>query len=648
MARINANGDVGTGRNKPYKVIGAVVLVVAVVLVALWLKVVRGGEQATDGLATFVAKQGPLTISVPETGTIKSREQIIIKNEVEGRTSIISLIPEGTHVEKGDLLVQLDKSTLEDAKINQEILVQNAYAALIKAQEDLEVVKNQAISDVNVAELTLEFAKQDLVQYEQGQYPKDVNEATSKIKLANEELTRAKETLKWSQELFEKKYIANTELQADRLAVERRDLDRQLAVNDLNLLQDFTYHRQLRQLKSDVQQAEMALERAQRKARADVAQAQAELKAKELEHKRQQDKLKKIEDQLDKTTITAPADGMAIYATTARRGGWRDNREPLDEGVEVFERQELIYLPTTASAMAEVDIHESHLQKVRLGLPTVITVDALPGKRFLGTLGRIAPLPDPQSMWMNPDLKVYQSEIYLEGDAPELRTGMTCKAEIIVEQYADAVHVPVWAVLRVGGVPTVYVVKDGVVQERKVEIGLDNNRMVKINSGLDEGEVVLLTPPLKSAAAEEMSQTADTQAGVSPDASDTIDERINQKLKEVNGPQAGTLPPGPAGPPQQGQEQTGAEDVQMPSAQQMQEMRKRLENMSPEQRQKEIEKMRQRFENMSPQQRQKIQERFQRTGPQQGRGPNQPAGTGQGAPSRQPGRARPRSSERNQ
>ncbi|MHC4487494.1 MAG: hypothetical protein ACYS4T_20220 [Planctomycetota bacterium] len=49
-----------------------------------------------SNLATFVAKQGPLTISVLESGTIKSREQIIIRNECEGRSQIIRLVPEGT------------------------------------------------------------------------------------------------------------------------------------------------------------------------------------------------------------------------------------------------------------------------------------------------------------------------------------------------------------------------------------------------------------------------------------------------------------------------------------------------------------------------------------------------------------------------
>ncbi len=121
------------------------------------------------------------------------------------------------------------------------------------------------------------------------------------------------------------------------------------------------------------------------------------------------------------------------------------------------EGQELIHLPTTASMMAEVKIHESSLTKVRVGMPVVVTVDALPGKRFTGRVGRIALLPDATSAWLNPDLKVYSTEIYLDGDASGLRTGMTCKCEIIVEQYDDAVYVPLQSVVRVGDQTVVYV-----------------------------------------------------------------------------------------------------------------------------------------------------------------------------------------------
>jgi len=615
-----------------------VIFIVAVVaIIVVWLTVVRGGQETTSSLATFVAARGPLTISVLESGTVKAREQIILKNEVEGRTSIISLVPEGTRVKKGDLLVELDASTLADAKIDQEIRVQSAYAALIKAQENLAVVQNQAISDVNLAQLSLDFAKQDLDQYTKGRFPNEETAAKNKITLAQEELTRAEDANKWSEQLFLQKYISRTELLADGLAVTRSRNNLTVAQNDLDLLQNFTYHRNMAQYESNVRQAEFALERTNRKAKADVIQAEADLKAKELEYKRQQDKFKKLEDQIAKAKIYAPVDGMVIYATTAQRGRspFGDRREPLQEGVEVFERQELIYLPTAESAMAEVSIHESSLEKVREGLPVVITVDALPGKKFLGRVARIAPLPDARSAFMNPDLKIYPTEIYLEDNDSALRTGMSCKAEIIVEQYEAAVYVPVQAVLRVGGKPTVYVVKEKVFEPRTVEIGLDNNRMVHVLSGLNGGEVVLLTPPLEPSERQpEVSFAAEPNAP--GDVVDAFDQRVRAKLEEANGTEAQVqiAEPQTSDRPGQGFAPTrevrdteeGASERRRPpefsnlSAEEIQKMKERFENMSPEERRKEMEKLRQRFENVSPEQRQEMRQR-QGTRQRQGRVP---------------------------
>jgi HlyD family secretion protein len=285
----------------------------------------------------------------------------------------------------------------------------------------------------------------------------------------------------------------------------------------------------------------MALERTVRKARADVVQAEADLKAKTLEYARQKDKLQKLEDQLTKATVYAPADGLAIYATSAQRGGpFRGRREPLEEGAEVHEREEIIYLPTADSAMAEVSVRESSLEKVRLGLPAIITVDALQGKKFLGRLARIAPLPDAHSMHMNPDLKIYDTDIYLEDNDSALRTGMSCMAEIIVDQYEDAVYIPVQAVMRVRGEPTIYIVNEKAIEPRKVEIGHDNNRMVRIISGLQEGELVLLTPLLKSGTIESESEDIMTEIPDTMVASDSVEQRVSQRLEEINGPGVNT------------------------------------------------------------------------------------------------------------
>jgi HlyD family secretion protein len=561
--------------NKIYAIGGTAAVVVIMLLVAgqVWKS-----KSASDiNGPTYQVKRGPLSISFVVSGTVKAREQAVIKNEVEGRTTIISVIPEGTRVKKGDLLIELDASTLTDQQIDQEISVQNAEASYISAKENQAVVENQAKSDIDLARLTLDFAKQDLEKYLKGEYPYELDKSDADIKLAEEELTRAEETLKWSQKLYEEKYISQTELQADELAAKKKELDLELARKSKDLLADYTYKRNLAQFESDVSQAQMAMERTERKANANVIQAKAELKAKESEFQRQKDKLKKMEDQLAKTKIYAPTDGQVIYATSTRGG--HDPVEPLDVGREVKEREELIYLPAGYSSKADVMVHESNLKKISKGLPAIITVDALPGKIFYGTIATIAPLPDPRSVWINPDLKVYSTEIYIDGNDPSLRTGMRCQAEIIVQQYKDAIYVPMQAVTRINNEPTVYVWNGSLFQSRTVKFGLDNSKVIHILDGLKEGEIVLLTPPLKSSETDSHSQS------LSEKSSDGIQEKIAQNLKDAE---------------KQVSEDSASTTETQSSAKN--KSRERFKNASPEQR----EAMRKKFEQMSPEEREKL------------------------------------------
>ena len=153
---------------------------------------------------------------------------------------------------------------------------------------------------------------------------------------------------------------------------------------------------------------------------------------------------------------------------------------------------------------------------------------------------------------------------------------MNCKAEIIVEQHTDTVYVPVQAVLRVGGQPTVYVLNDnGETEERKVEIGLDDNSMVRIISGLNEGELVLLAPPLKNGAVEPGSRLA----GIRGADANEVSQQITEKLKAANEPAPNARRPrgGGQGPCRRAGARSRME---------------RLKNLPPEERQKEIERMR--------------------------------------------------------
>ena len=589
---------------------GIIITIIVVALVSGGVyKFGLAGEQGINqqDIATFAVKRGPLTISILEAGTIKAREQEILKNEVEGRTTILSLIPEGTRVKEGELLIELDGSELLDNKIDQQIRVENAEAVFIRARENLAVTENQAKSDVDKAVLTLEFAKQDLEKYIQGEYPNELKKAESSIELARESVSRSKDQLEWSEKLYKEKFISQTELQADQLEANRDKVDLEIANNNLALLKDYTYGRNVAELESDVSQAEMALERTNRKAKSDVVQAQADLRANESEYKREQTKLAKIEEQITKTKIYAPSEGLVIYATSAK-GNWRGNQEPLDEGQEVREREELIYLPTTSSSKAEVNIHETNLDKVTLGLSAKVTIDALPGKAFTGTVAKIAPLPDPQRMWMNPDLKVYNTDIYLDGNNEDLRTGMSCMAEIIIERYQDALYIPVQAVLKVGGEPTVYIVIGKNVEPVTIKTGLDNNRMIIVTSGLSEGQKVLLAPPLSSA------QVAEEESEEESDITTTRNEGMptHPGLNAQSGRQgqpSGRQGQGQRDPSARRQRRTNQDGSErQPRAEQggSEQQRPDMSNMTEEQKQK----MKEAFENMSAEEKENLRKRF--------------------------------------
>jgi hypothetical protein len=215
---------------------------------------------------------------------------------------------------------------------------------------------------------------------------------------------------------------------------------------------------------------------------------------------------------------------------------------------------------------------------------------------------------------------------------------MSCKAEVVVEQYQDAVYIPVQAVIRVGGEPTVYVLKEKAFEPRTVEIGLDNNRMVRIVGGLNEGEVVLLTPPLTPGTLEPTAEVA-AEPNAAEGAAGSIEQRVRAKLEEANGtgapgqiaePQTGDRTGQDFAPAREGRDtQAGAGEQRIPpessnlSPEEMQKMKERFENMSPEERSKEIEKMKERFQNVPAEQRQRRRQRQDGASPGEGRSSGQ-------------------------
>ena len=87
--------------------------------------------QIAQGLTATVS-QGPLTVSITESGTVRALDPVVLSSQVEGRITVIELAEEGTFVRKGDVVVRLDSAELEDNIVALEISVENARADLVR------------------------------------------------------------------------------------------------------------------------------------------------------------------------------------------------------------------------------------------------------------------------------------------------------------------------------------------------------------------------------------------------------------------------------------------------------------------------------------------------------------------------------------
>ena len=94
-----------TRKPKPKrKRVMAIAILLVIVLAATALAYYSRSNAEEEQVAVFAAKRGPLTIDVSVGGTIQNRDLVIVRSQVSRRLAILWLIPEGTSVEKGDLL----------------------------------------------------------------------------------------------------------------------------------------------------------------------------------------------------------------------------------------------------------------------------------------------------------------------------------------------------------------------------------------------------------------------------------------------------------------------------------------------------------------------------------------------------------------
>lgn len=461
------------GFRMPWRLLMVVALVAGGVAAYPYLKPYLGADEdatALDTMPSHTVAQGPLVVSVTEDGSLVSAENVDIACGVAGGATIVSLVDDGAQVTEGMELVRLDSSTIAENVSAQKIAYEKARAAMIQAEKD------HAAAVIAVEE------------YTEGTFKKELRMAESNVTAATERLQATRNTLAYGERMFRKGYITPQQLEAQKSAVDRAELDMGTAEISLDVLNRFTKPKMITELESTRDAAA---------ARLDSEQASLEL---------EKAKLDRLTAQLEQCTIVAPKDGLVIYAN----GRNRDREAEIKEGALVRERQVILQLPDLSKMRADVEVHEAKVDKIRPGMKAKIRVQ---GREFDGEVTAVANRPE--TNWFS-TAKKYVVQVAIDGGTEKLRPGFTAEVEIFVADLDDVISVPVAAVIEQSGEFVCAVRTEDGFERRPVELGLSNDKLVQITQGLSPSETVFLYPrgllgdgPSKSDAEESGEEPAE-------------------------------------------------------------------------------------------------------------------------------------------
>ena len=151
----------------------------------------------------------------------------------------------------------------------------------------------------------------------------------------------------------------------------------------------------------------------------------------------------------------------------------------------------IVTTSTPVLSLVSKDIHlifnveEGSLGRLRTGLPVRFSVPSFGDKAFQGSLISIAPTADATS-------RTFRVRVNPNPGQEGLRPGMFANVTVAVDERGDVLLVPQEAVIKRGQETTVFVVRDGQADQRRLALGLENDRFAQVRSGLEEGEEVVV------------------------------------------------------------------------------------------------------------------------------------------------------------
>jgi HlyD family secretion protein len=439
-------------------------LMILIILTALvgaggWLyrnSSVRAAESEAEREEATV-RAGTLVAVVHATGTILPEKETSLAFEGAGRVAEV-LVEEGKSIRKGDVLARLETTDLE-------FTVAQAELSLAAAQAELDrLLQPSADHDVAAAQAALKSA--------QAAYNKlAAGPSEEKVRIARAGLEQAEATLKQAQMAYD--LVASRPdigMLPQSLQLEQATIAHKTAKADLALALCKPSKADLTAAQSAIVQAEATL------AGLEESVSAEDLRITQLQIEQAQLSLNQARQQLENAVLKAPHPGT-ITLVDIRVG-------------ELSAGQPLFLLTDLSKFHADVTVDEIDIGHITGGQPVSVTLDALPEVMLTGNVARVAERADRDS-----GIVTYRVTVHLDPTDAPLRVGMTTSVEIVTERREGILLIPnrFVSIDRATGQTLVDRRTGDQIQPVKVQLGLRDEFSSEVLSGLDEGDVIVLT-----------------------------------------------------------------------------------------------------------------------------------------------------------
>ncbi len=358
----------------------------------------------------------------------------------------------------------------------------------LRALKDVRITGPMNAQQAQIYQLKISTLIPEGTVVKEGDVVAELDRAPAATKLTEVSLALQKAQAQYEQAQLDSTLNLSTareEMKTMELSLEEKRIAKEQAVYEAPSIQ--------RQAEIDLERAQRALDQAKVDYGTKTEQAKAKMREVGADYDRQKNLLATVQDVMANFTIKAPGPGMVIYIRE-----WNGKKRTAGAQIGSWDPA-VATLPDLSQMESITYINEIDVRKVAVGQPAVVTLDADPSKRLVGTVTQVANVGEQRP---NADAKVFEVHVTISHPDTTLRPGMTTGNAIETYSVKDALSVPLEAVVTEEGVPFVYRTQGSGVVKQEVETGIMNDDAVIITSGLSESDHVLLSLPSSASGIE--------------------------------------------------------------------------------------------------------------------------------------------------